>query len=222
MGDSKAAHSDRVHSATSSHPQPAERSGCRPRGRCCPLYPRTQSAGQGGPRGGPDGSQGVGVPRSECAACSRRRRHLNPILPVAAPPSPVCQQPRSRQRSVAGTPGCSPRESGRPGADVSGSTTRSLSSVPSPTHLGCSCQRLPATARRGLSHPRPLTPASGASTAASEPEVRRPEVWSLGPGIASLLSLSPKAEPGTATSRWCARVSPGAGSSGLRPGLRPG
>lgn len=220
-GDSKA-DSDRVHSATSSHPQPAERSRCRPRGRCCPLHPRTQSGGHGGPRGGPGGSQGVEVPRSEFAASSRRRRHLNPILPAAAPPSPACQQPGSRQRSVAGSPGCSPRESGRPGADVSGSTTRSWSSVPSPTHLGCSCQRLRATARRGLLHPRPLTLASGACTAASEPEVRRPEVRGLGPGIASLLWLSPEAEPGAATSRWCARVSPGAGSSRLRPGLRPG
>lgn len=52
--------------------------------------------------------------------------------------------------------------------------------------------------------------------------MRRPEVRGLGPGIASLLSLSPEAERGAATSRWCARVSPGAGSSRLRPGLRPG
>lgn len=123
--------------------------GAAPGAGTAPFTPG-HSQGDGGTRGGPDGSQGVGLPRSEFAASSRRRRHLNPILPAAASPSPVCQQPGSRQRSVAGSPGCSPRESGRPGADVRGSTTRSLSSVPSPTHLGCSCQRLPATARRGL------------------------------------------------------------------------
>lgn len=48
-GDSKAAHSDRVHSATSSHVQPAERSGCRPRGWCCPLHPGHSQGDTGDP-----------------------------------------------------------------------------------------------------------------------------------------------------------------------------
>lgn len=55
--------------------------GAAPGAGAAHFTPGHSQRDRGGPRSGPDGSQGVGVPRSECAACSRRRRHLNPILP---------------------------------------------------------------------------------------------------------------------------------------------
>lgn len=118
-----------------------------------------------------------------------RARHPNPILSAAAPPSPVCQR-GSRQRSVAGSPGNSLRESvsARGRRDRKSDRELFLRLLPHASGAGSSysCHRLRATNRRGHLHPRPLNPASGASTLPAKPEVRRPEVRGLGPRTASL------------------------------------
>lgn len=164
--------------------------------RCRPLHSRIHRLrGTGGTKERTRLLPGMEVPRSKFDESSRRRlvrrgaRHLNLILSVAAPPSPVCQR-GSQQRSVAGSPGS--RHSGIASARGRRDRKRNrelfLRLLPHASGAGSSrsCHRLQATNRRGHLHPRPLNPASGACTLPAKPEVRRPEVRGLGPGTASL------------------------------------
>jgi hypothetical protein len=132
-------------------------SGAAPGASAAPLHSRTHSdsEGQEGPRGGLGCSQGwkcpgaslMRVAAGDTSIC-REARHPNPFLSAAAPPSPVCQR-GSRQRSVAGSPGRSPRESRRPEGEGTGSATGSFSFVSSPTPRG----RGAATAVTGSGQP---------------------------------------------------------------------